>query len=234
MHEYVREDEPLSPVSRGRRDRRYGLFLWIRGAMAIAERFLRRDDAPVGQVGGLISPLLEVLRTGEAARWVKGQWVLDCGCGRAKILQMLPPTIHYTGLDHDSHMVDYLRWRYPNGRFLCMDVECKDLPAEEKFDCLLMVAILEHVADAEASLQRWVRHVRPGGRVIVTTPVPLGQKLLKMGSRLKIFDREAADEHTRLYDRVALEQLFAACVLEPIIYRRFALGGNQLIVGRKL
>ena len=183
MHEYVREDEPLSPVSRGRRDRRYGLFLWIRGAMAIAERFLRRDDAPVGQVGGLISPLLEVLRTGKAASWVKGQRVLDCACGRAKILEMLPPEIHYTGLDHDPDMMDYLCRQYPNARFLCMDMELEDLPANEQFDCLVMMAILEHLADPEATLRRWVGHVRPDGRVVVTTPVPLGHKLLDQGVR---------------------------------------------------
>ena len=233
MPKRIWEDDSLSSASNGRRGRWYGLLLWIRGALAIVERLLGRDDAPVGQVGGLISPLLEVLRTGKAASWVKGQRVLDCGCGRAKILQMLSREIHYTGLDRDPDMADHLRRRHPNGCFLCMDVELEDLATNEQFDCLLMTAILEHLAHPEATLQRWVRHVRPGGRVVMTTPVPLGHRLLDLGSRLKVFDRAASEDHKHPLGRAELEHLIAACELELVVYQRFAFGGNQLVVASK-
>ena len=44
------------------------------------------------------------------------------------------------------------------------------LPAEERFDTVLYIDVLEHIADDVAELRRAALHLRPGGRLVVVAP----------------------------------------------------------------
>lgn len=46
-----------------------------------------------------------------------------------------------------------------------------DLPPGELFDTLLYIDVLEHIPDDGAELARAAERLRPGGRVIVLSPV---------------------------------------------------------------
>ncbi len=45
-----------------------------------------------------------------------------------------------------------------------------DLPAMERFDTILYIDVLEHIADDHAELSRAAERLRPGGRLIVAAP----------------------------------------------------------------
>lgn len=45
-----------------------------------------------------------------------------------------------------------------------------DLPAEELFDTILYIDVLEHIEDDRREMERAARHLKPGGRVIVLAP----------------------------------------------------------------
>jgi SAM-dependent methyltransferase len=45
-----------------------------------------------------------------------------------------------------------------------------DLPAEERFDAIVYMDVLEHIADDAGELRRSAERLRPGGRLVVLSP----------------------------------------------------------------
>ncbi len=207
--------------------------LWVQGFRDILAQFARRNGVPKGQSGGILSPLLETLRAGHAAKWVKGPSVLDCGCGRGRILGMLGSDVAYTGIDRDPVLIEYLRGAYPASEFLCTDVDDLSFPDDAKFDSIVMLALFEHLESPSSFLNDLASLLRPGGRLILTTPAPSYEFILKAGSKVSLFSRHAEEEHEDLAERSEIESALRAAGLEPEVFYRFLFGANQLMVGRK-
>ena len=87
----------------------YSIHLWLQGIGEVIKSLWYKDHAPTGQIGGLLSSLLETLPEGQAAQWLEGKRVLDCGCGRGKLIDLLSPDVCYTGVDRDPTLVSYLQ-----------------------------------------------------------------------------------------------------------------------------
>ena len=81
-----------------------------------------------------------------------------------------------------------------------------------------------------AWLKKMQERVRVGGRIVLTTPRPSFRWAHELGARLKLFSREAAEEHQALLDYQAVEALSAEVGLHIAHYRPFLLGCNQLFV----
>jgi SAM-dependent methyltransferase len=73
----------------------------------------------------------------------------------------------------------------------------ESMPAQEQFDTLCYIDVLEHIEDDRAELDRAATHLRPGGRVIVLSPAH--QRLFTP------FD--AAIGHFRRYNRTMVRAL---------------------------
>ena len=202
--------------------------------MASIRQASGKRDMPPGQSGGLLSPLLETVRAGHVARWIEGRNILDCGCGRGRLLEMLSRDVHYIGVELDSRLVRYLQKRFLYAQFLCKDIT-KGLNFLEGgcFECIVLSAILEHLRSPRDLLEDIVRLLCPGGVIVITTPTPLWDLLLHSGSRLGIFDNNADEEHEVLLGRAEIEAMLedSGLILEK--YYRFSFGGNQLALGRK-
>lgn len=211
----------------------YSMRLWLRGVQDVVWQLLRRDQRPSGQRGGFLSPLLETLRVGHAARWVEGKYMLDCGCGRGRLLEMLGSGVCYTGVDNNPALVNYLQKRFPQSQFVCASVEELTFPKLVTFDCIVMTALLEHLVSPAEVLEHIVALLRPDGVLVITTPTPAYEILLHMGSRLGLFDRHADKDHKQLLTRADLEDALEGTGLQLERYYCFAFGGNQLAVGRK-
>jgi 2-polyprenyl-3-methyl-5-hydroxy-6-metoxy-1,4-benzoquinol methylase len=209
------------------------LGIWREGVGDVFAQLLRRNDVPKGQSGGVLSPMLETLRAGHAARWVEGPRVLDCGCGRSRILSMLGSEVSYTGIDRDPALVEHLRRVYPGSEFLCSDVEDLSIAEDTRFDSIVMMALFEHLASPTTFLKKLASLLRPGGRLILTTPAPSFEFVLWAGSKLALFSRHAEEEHEGLSGRQEVENALIAAGLEPEFFTRFLFGANQLLIARK-
>ncbi len=87
----------------------------------------------------------------EVVRPSAGDRVLDVGCGTAAIVSRLGE-VEYTGMDMNGRYIAHAsRRRGTAGRFLCADVNEFDFSAEQKFDLILMMGLLHHLKDADAS-----------------------------------------------------------------------------------
>ena len=160
-----------------------------------------------------------------------GARVLDVGCGLTDLPGRL---LSYVGCDRDPDVLRLQRSRFPSGDFFEWDFARTSAPAPVTsagpFGAVLLLAVLEHVAEPAAVLSRAATLLAPGGRVIVTTPHPLGRLPLEAGAALGLLSPHARDEHEDLLSRKDLESAGRFAGLCLISYRRFLLGMNQLAV----
>lgn len=98
-----------------------------------------------------------------------GASVLDAGCGTGRLLSDLErQRYRVTGLDILPDAVLRARTRLDGGRAEVGDVT--ELPfADRRFDCVLLLDVLEHVDDRRA-LAEAARVLRANGLLVVTVP----------------------------------------------------------------
>jgi len=106
----------------------------------------------------------------------------------------------------------------------------EDLPQDaELFDCVTMLAVLEHVPDPAAVARACHRVLAPGGRVVLTVPAPLVDRILEVGMALRLLDGMDAEHHHGFDPRETLPA-FRGAGFTLRRHRRFELGLNHLFV----
>jgi len=136
--------------------------------------------------------------------------VLDVGCGVGRWSRLLAARgARVTGVDLSPTMISEARRRaLAEGvagrcRFLVQDSTALDVG--ETFDLVLSVTVLQHILDPQAlraALQRIVRHLAPGGRLVLLEAAPARRA-------------EHCDSAVfRARPRAAYLQLFRECGLE--------------------
>jgi 2-polyprenyl-3-methyl-5-hydroxy-6-metoxy-1,4-benzoquinol methylase len=96
---------------------------------------------------------------------------LDVGCGIGRNLKALGPDS--VGIDHNDRCVALAKER---GLKAFTPNEFRAAP--ESFDSLLFAHVLEHLLDKDANelIGRYLRYLKPGGRVVLITPQEAGYK----------------------------------------------------------
>jgi ubiquinone/menaquinone biosynthesis C-methylase UbiE len=110
-----------------------------------------------------------------------GARVLDVGCGTGALLDAVQPA-YGVGVDLSPAMVRLARERFPRLQFRVGDAEA--LAPGEVFDWVMMVDLLEHVADPRSVLISARRACHAESRVIVVTPNPAWHSILSVAERL--------------------------------------------------
>lgn len=99
--------------------------------------------------------------------------LLDIGCGTASVLDYLPTTLDYVGIDSNARYIEKAKDRYGNrGEFHLMSAAEVDARLG-KFDRSLLIGVLHHLDDPTAAslLDELTRCLRPGGELVVIEPV---------------------------------------------------------------
>ncbi|HEX2192312.1 MAG TPA: methyltransferase domain-containing protein [Acidimicrobiales bacterium] len=171
---------------------------------------------------------LQKLRIEAALPWVPpGSHVLDVGCADGALFRLGDSRIA-SGVG-----IDTTEWDgWVGGRY---ERRLGEFPgavrADERFDAVTMLAVVEHVPEAEVT--RWAdavpRMLRPGGRLVITAPDPLVDHILHVGIRLRLLDGMEAHAHHG-FDPRQLPEIFSGPELELERRRRFELGLNHLFV----
>ncbi|MDD3319908.1 MAG: class I SAM-dependent methyltransferase [Paludibacter sp.] len=125
------------------------------------------------------------LLSSDYIKYKSGQKILDIGCGPSDILNCLPASVDYVGIDLSQKYIDKAKIDFPNQTFYCSDFS-NDLNeiASESFDLVISVGVLHHLTDDLAlQLHEYAfRKLKPNGRLITLDGV-----YTKSQSKLELF-----------------------------------------------
>ncbi|MFH1827802.1 MAG: class I SAM-dependent methyltransferase [Nanoarchaeota archaeon] len=179
---------------------------------------------------GVLSPLLQIWRFKKVFPWIKKS-VLEIGCSNGELLNFLPKSIKYTGIDTNEDFVKKAKELHPEQNFLCFTInEKKEIPVE-KFHSIVLLALIEHLEDPLIVLIKLKKHLYPNGKIIITTPSPTSHYILTIGAKLGLFSKEALEEHHNYYTKRDLFNLFNTANFKILHYKQFQFGLNQVIIG---
>ena len=97
--------------------------------------------------------------------------VIDVGAAQGNFsLSLAEEGYRVTWNDIRFEIVDYVKEKYEFGEINFLTGNIFDLDSENKFDCVLITEIIEHVAHPDLFLARCKELLSPQGLIIMTTP----------------------------------------------------------------
>ncbi len=102
----------------------------------------------------------------------EGAVVLEAGCSQANAsLLAAERGLRAVGLDREWRALAYARRKHERGDLALLCGQAEQLPlADVTCAAVLALEILEHLPDPSAALREMWRVLRPGGRLIISTP----------------------------------------------------------------
>ncbi len=136
-----------------------------------------------------------------ASQFVADKTVIDIACGTGYGSALLADhggARQVFGIDISADAVDYAMRRYqrPNASFLVGSAESIPL-GDQTADVVVSFETIEHVQDAVAVIQEFSRALRPGGRLIISTP--------------NQWPLDIAPFHTKVFCRSSFVELLQTC-----------------------
>lgn len=126
-------------------------YWWLAGKYKVASRFL------------------EALFPGDSRNKQSTLKVLDIGCGPGNFLRELSRFGAVLGMDASMEALRICRRQ--GGRAELINSEADTLPVRSSaFDVVVMLDVLEHVADDRKVIEEAYRILRPGGKLLITVP----------------------------------------------------------------
>ena len=148
-----------------------------------------------------------------------GSRLLEIGCGAGNLLlQASVRGSHPVALDLAMQALTFVRSRLREAGlgseaphdFSCLQSIGESLPlASDSFDCILLSEVIEHLEVPQISIREATRVLRPGGRLLVTTPNyrslwPVMERAVDM---MKMAPKMAGEQHISRFHPNSLKRL---------------------------
>jgi ubiquinone/menaquinone biosynthesis C-methylase UbiE len=148
-----------------------------------------------------------------------GSRLLEIGCGAGNLLLQATVQGSYpVALDLSMQSLTFVRSRLEEaksaaeapGGFACTQAVGESLPLEDgSFDCVLLSEVIEHLEAPQISIGEAARVLRPGGRLLITTPNyrslwPLMEWAV---DRLNMVPKMAGEQHISRFHPSSLKQM---------------------------
>lgn len=157
--------------------------------------------------------------------------LLDVGCGwDARLLRSIEPLIgHGTGIDQKAPDLASDKLKIVRAR---LDDR---LPfADESFDVVTILAVLEHLDDPHSILREIRRVLRRHGAIVVTVPSHFAKPVLEfLAYKVGIVNADEVRDHKRYFGKYDLADIFQQCGLHMQSHRYFQAGFNNFVLGHR-
>jgi len=140
--------------------------------------------------------------------------ILDVGCSHGRfgsVLKAHNPTWELTGIEPDPMAAQAAADHYDT---VIQGLYPENMPADQRFDCIIFNDVLEHVVDPWTMLRQSKDHLDDSGTIVASIPnvryVIVVRNLLLRG-RWDYTDWGVLDRtHLRFFTRASIEDLFAS------------------------
>ncbi len=109
--------------------------------------------------------------------------VLDVGCGNGRLLLGLPEKVKYTGIDFSAVLLEKAVEMHPDAHFIETDITKPDIWTHlPQYDYIFCIAVIHHLATRKEQLfvlNQIKKHLKPGGKCLITAWNLWQPKLLK-------------------------------------------------------
>ena len=106
-------------------------------------------------------------------------------------------------------------------------------PMEGKeFDTIVLLAVIEHIEVSEVYLifDKFSKHLKKGGKILLTTPTPKSKWILELLASIGILDKQNIEEHKHYWDEKDIINLANKNSFQLIEYKKFQIGFNQFAI----
>jgi SAM-dependent methyltransferase len=152
----------------------------------------------------------------------RGGRLLDVGCADGSLIRAAGDRVRdAVGIDPDA----------PAGSGMIRGSFPQDLRDRGPYDAIALLAVFEHVPDEErAAFVAACRDLlRAGGRVVMTVPAPLVDRIIDTLRRFRLVHGMDIEAHHG-YDPKETPGYFASAGMRLVTHERFELGLNHLFV----
>jgi 2-polyprenyl-3-methyl-5-hydroxy-6-metoxy-1,4-benzoquinol methylase len=144
--------------------------------------------------------------------------VLDIGCGPGTLLGLLGNEHESVGVDITAPQIEYANQVYASPSRSFYACALQELPELAPFDAITAIELIEHLPPgmAEDTLRDAVRRLRPGGKLVLTTPDygsawPLIERIVD-----RLGDVEYYVQHINKFRPARLRSLFEDLGLQDV------------------
>jgi ubiquinone/menaquinone biosynthesis C-methylase UbiE len=121
--------------------------------------------------------------------------ILEVCCGQGGTAAYLNESVDFTGVELSSEAVTMAQKAFPYFTFLQGDATALPFP-DASFDVVIAKEAIEHLLDQAKAVSEWFRVLKPGGRLVLTTP-NRDSLHLRMNRALKHPDFKCSYDHTK-------------------------------------
>jgi SAM-dependent methyltransferase len=154
-----------------------------------------------------------------------GELALDVGCGEGWFAsELVRAGVRVVGIDVAEEPLRRAREREAGLDLRLIDADGQWPIEDASFDAVWAGETIEHVADTAGWLSEARRVLRPGGRLLLSTPAHGRLRVLRLALSRRAFDAhfDPLTDHLRFYTRSGLTRLLAEFGFQEVSVRAAA------------